>query len=814
MIETTINELETTIGQIRDTINEGIQNRSDLTKDDKLKDDAPLVDYIEAITKLKANITEAGQQIIILYTYAESKAAAEKKKTPTISWKKDENEEYVIEYGEFNPSEWVTSGAIQQDPTHKLWIRFASITKDADNADFGIPIQMTGDQGPKGDQGIPGTDAVILTGVHRLVKLYCESDTKPTVPAFRKDISSNSKFKNDLDVTRIYYGDEANPTYIDEGDWTSEYTGDANAVVWEIDVDINSKGPEVKILSTPIQKHITITSTKVEYAANNSGVSAPTSGWGDSRPSMEDNSHLWSKTITTYSNGYTHEYTSLIQELPTVIKSITTTYLATQDTTPPKENAEGWSSDIPMIGPVIWKKEVTEYTAKIGGGEGEDSNIKTIITPVAIQGASGIKFIGTVTSESDLPTEALVWNEEYIGRMGMLVGADTYIWYGTSEPTPAIEGIKRIGSNYWLDMGPIHVCDWDAEEGELGYIKNKPEEKIVQLMLTTTPYQLEKYPYFIEWALSIGQDCGSSYFPIPDDVIIQYDSLNNTIQSKGPSVPVWIYYKNPWKSNLISEDIFVEEITYLELIWKVRTSQLSVGKTYKLNCLTNFSGQSYNNGHVLIKAVSTSKLDNFGIFVHNDEKVADCWWDDFNKSFIGEYNDSMINPTSVCKTNIDTYKFIVGGLSGSRYECHKNNVSIITFSPTRIVDILNNDYNPSSTTISGKNNYVRGCDSRIAFVIGDGNHISFAGFGAGTVLIFGNNHFINASISGSVDLGSIDQPINNCVVFGISSNCKITKSNTFKILDSSSVSIESGAITAKSGDFSGSVSAAGGFFKQ
>ena len=93
MIETTINELETTIGQIRDTINEGIQNRSDLTEDDKLKDDAPLVDYIEAITKLKANITEAGQQIIILYTYAESKAAAEKKKTPTISWKKDENEE-------------------------------------------------------------------------------------------------------------------------------------------------------------------------------------------------------------------------------------------------------------------------------------------------------------------------------------------------------------------------------------------------------------------------------------------------------------------------------------------------------------------------------------------------------------------------------------------------------------------------------------------------------------------------------------------------------------------------------------------------
>ena len=155
----------------------------------------------------------------------------------------------------------------------------------------------------------------------------------------------------------------------------------------------------------------------------------------------------------------------------------------------------------------------------------------------------------------------------------MLVGADTYIWYGVDNPV--LENCQQYNGQYWLNMGPIHMCDWDTKEGELGYIKNKPEEKIVQLILTTSPYQLEKYPYFIEWALT-DTECGASYFPISDDVIIEYDSLNNTIRSKEASIPVWIYYKNPWKSNLISEDIFVEEITYLELIWKIKRLNINI----------------------------------------------------------------------------------------------------------------------------------------------------------------------------------------------------------------------------------------------
>lgn len=805
----TINNLSQSLRSIREAINAGIDSRinraTDIDISSKLGDNSSLEEYKNAIQKLNVSITSTDQQLIILYTYAKDFTEAENKRVPSVSWKEDE-----IVYGEFNPIEWVPVGPIQQDPQEKLYIRFVTIIKDSESPNYGIPIQMTGDAGPQGQQGQPGQDAVILTAVHRLVKLYNTSSTLPVVPTtFKKDNSADSRFQNNLSENRIYYTNGGTQIYVNDGhsEWKLQYSSTNESVVWEIDVDINSKNDVVKVISDPVRKNITVTGTEVTYATSDDGHTPPRDGWDvrDNVTLNEDNPYLWSKTTTTYSDGFSQDTYLLINEIPTTITGIEIKYLGTTDFTKPSES-DAWVDEMPVNSPVIWKKETTTYSNDIYSGE----NTKTTIVPIVKQGPAGVQFIGHVTSSNEL--SQLSYTDEFIGKIAMLVGADTYIWYGVDDPV--LENCQQYNGQYWLNMGPIHVCDWGANEGELGYIKNKPEEKIVQLTLTTTPYQLEKYPYFIEWALSIGQDCGSSYFPIPDDVIIEYDNLNNTIRSKGPELPVWIYYKNPWKSNLISEDIFVEEITYLELIWKVRTSQLSVGKTYKLNCLTNFSGQLYNNGHVLIKAVSTSKLDNFGIFVHNDEKVADCWWDDFNKSFIGEYNDSMINPISVCKTNIDTYKFIVGGLSGSRYECHKNNVSIITFSPTRIVDILNNDYNPSSTTISGKNNYVRGCDSRIAIVIGDGNHISFADFGAGTVLIFGNNHFINASISGSVDLGSVDQPINNCVVFGTSPNCKITKSNTFKILDSSSVSIESGAITAKSGDFSDSVSAAGGFFKQ
>jgi hypothetical protein len=85
---------------------------------------------------------------------------------------------------------------------------------------LGMPIQMTGDRGEKGETGEPGADAVILTQIHRLVKLYCVSPSKPQVPIFYKDteFDLHRKFKNDLDANRIYYEDGSSKTYVNDQD--------------------------------------------------------------------------------------------------------------------------------------------------------------------------------------------------------------------------------------------------------------------------------------------------------------------------------------------------------------------------------------------------------------------------------------------------------------------------------------------------------------------------------------------------------------------------------------------------------------------
>lgn len=470
----TIKELENTISEIRSAINSGIENDPNLDEENLLKPDSPFKDYVSAINSLHSSITSTDQQIIILYTYAKDEGSLEDKNEPEISWPKDEEE---IVYGMFYPDGWVPDPhkPISQDPNDKLWIRFVSVKK-GEEAVFGTPIQMTGDKGEKGNTGEPGADAVILTQIHRLIKLYCLSEEAPLKPKFFKSIEVDNKYRNELDVKRLYYKDGSKNVYVDSTNslWHSQWpdTWNPGQGVWEIEVDINSKSEEVVVLSEPINKIIGIKEVKTEFAVSGISVDPPEEGWSEDRPIITDDSPwLWSKTTITFKNDTKTENISLIQELPTVIKGITTLYLATSDTSEPTGAEAGWSEEIPMHGPVIWKKEITEYTSEIGGEE--DSSTRITITPVSIQGESGIKFIGSVESKDELTQEALLWEDNYIGRIGILVGKNTYIWYGTSEPVPSIEGVEKIGKNYWLDLGQIHVCDWAAKEGESGHIQNR-----------------------------------------------------------------------------------------------------------------------------------------------------------------------------------------------------------------------------------------------------------------------------------------------------------------------------------------------------
>ena len=324
-MQETINNLSQSLRNIRDAINAGIDSRitdgaTDIDISSKLDDNSSLEEYKNAIQKLNASITTTDQQLIILYTFAKDFAEADNKRVPSVSWKEDE-----IVYGEFNPIEWVPIDPRRQDPQEKLYIRFVTIIKGSESPNYGIPIQMTGDAGPQGQQGQPGQDAVILTAVHRLVKLYNTSSVEPDVlPEFKKDNGANSKFENNLSENRIYYVKDGIKVYVDDdnnSEWKLKYSSTNESVVWEIDVDINSKDDVVKVISDPVRKNITVSSTNVTYASSKNQDTHPSDGWNDREDVIlnEDNPYLWSKTTTTYSNGFSQDTYLLINEVPTTI---------------------------------------------------------------------------------------------------------------------------------------------------------------------------------------------------------------------------------------------------------------------------------------------------------------------------------------------------------------------------------------------------------------------------------------------------------------------------------------------------------------
>lgn len=48
---------------------------------------------------------------------------------------------------------------------------------------------------------------------------------------------------------------------------------------------------------------VTVSSTSVTYAVSDSGISAPSSGWQSSVPSVDNGQYLWTKTVVEYSDG-------------------------------------------------------------------------------------------------------------------------------------------------------------------------------------------------------------------------------------------------------------------------------------------------------------------------------------------------------------------------------------------------------------------------------------------------------------------------------------------------------------------------------
>lgn len=479
MIET-IEILNKTIGEIRDAI-----NSSD--KGVLLSESSPLSDYASAIRQLEAQISSTNQQLVILYTCAANDEEANAKQIPAISWP----ETTVTEDGEKIGGDVVISVTDENGwvPTHplkditedaRLYIRFASIfygESEINPDNLGIPILLEGKDGPRGDKGERGTDAVVIGLTQfRTLTLYNLQSNQPEVPEFKFDteafIANNGELSHYL-----YYTSNSTKKYVKESDSEWKFKIEPNTYAWEINVSFNSSSNKVEILSGPLYSIPSISETKIEYCLSAS--STPSEEWTEERSTISnERPYLFCRVKTKYTTGY--EFYSnpiLLEEMPVVIIGIETVYGASVDVS---IEPEEWF-DIAPFGPVIWKKETTTYNRNVGVG----SNVYTTVAPIAIQGAAGVQLLGKIDSTDDLPL-SLAYSSDYVGKLGVIVGSDTYVWYGLEDPNL---GCEKIGDYYWLNIGPLGAgdVDWNASEGDDGFIKNRTHYSKVEHRTMTIP---------------------------------------------------------------------------------------------------------------------------------------------------------------------------------------------------------------------------------------------------------------------------------------------------------------------------------------
>lgn len=157
---------------------------------------------------------------------------------------------------------------------------------------------------------------------------------------------------------------------------------------------------------------VTVKSTATTYAASSSGTTAPSSGWASSIPSVSSGQYLWTRVVTTYSDGKTSTAYSVARQgedgspgSSVTVTSTTTEYNAhTSGTSIP---TDAWSTSIPTVpeGQYLWTRIVTKYsdgktaTAYSVARQGQDGTDGTSVTVTSTKAE-----YQTSTSGTNVPT--------------------------------------------------------------------------------------------------------------------------------------------------------------------------------------------------------------------------------------------------------------------------------------------------------------------------------------------------------------------------------------------------------------------------
>lgn len=491
------NIIETITGNLSN-IREAIRE-----KGGNIDDSTALESYASAIKNIPSNTINFGQQVFIFYCRASSlDEVTNKIGKPSIKWDND-NQLFEVDTNDSGWSQEYISENVNGDALYAMFVPMHINTNTSDeNFSWPIPIAIEGKRGEKGEKGDPGTPGIV-TGMtrYKTVTLYNFDEDKPTIPEFKFDLSANNESEDSttgaLGSRWIFYIQDGTTFHVDdeEGSWFSENKNGVPA--WSIVVEIRANSASdnlVKVISTVMRNVLDVQETKTYYkkvegappqlndnievmpAVFDPGVNITPSfnipqidnTWVEHIPTLNSvNERIWTYTKATYKNGETAIISgpTLLYEMPTTITNIETQYATTASINDVPTD-DSWSDQI-IEGPVVWKREITTFNRQVDG-----SYTKVVISPTAIQGPSGIRIAGKVNNLEELASVSVSGATSDRGKLGYIVGKETYVWYGSYAGIP---GSELIGSSYWLNIGSYGFgeADWNASEEDSGYIKNR-----------------------------------------------------------------------------------------------------------------------------------------------------------------------------------------------------------------------------------------------------------------------------------------------------------------------------------------------------
>ncbi len=654
-----LNEISDGLKGIRDAIN----NSSNVT----IPEDTPLQDYKDYIEKISQTRVDIGKQIFVFYTWAKTTEEAEGYAKPSIHWNSETNDGWTVQ--ETNdwklneiPDNSNVSGSEPAD-TYYTFVMFVSLSIEdstGDDFDWPTPVQISGSKGEKGDTGLPGRDGVVAGMVlYKTVNLYINSSDKPEIEQGNITFDKENQdiyeiFANDLKINGIRVKDEVEEDDV-SGQWYSKYpSATYEDMIWMIKVSFKSDNdnttPEKSpiLLTQPVLVADSIMNVTAKYSYSNEG-----SNWFDTPlvPDI-DNQTCYVKYIITTKYGTTFETTpGVYSKFPKSISNVTYEY-GTSVSTAIIPNI--WSTTYPdMTSDVIWIQRTEEFS---------NDDIQTVQYPIGLRGPSGIQFIASVESENDLSSISPIYDNNYIGKLGVRVGQNVYVWYGTEDPN--LTGIVKKGNCYWLNVGPLSpIPDWNVKEGESGYVKNRTH--YVQLLTETkelysgslsipgntkgfvASITVDGQSYTTDYIDVESGRTGSYYFTGWDSDYIYVDFESKYIEPMGDNVGMSLYVYvtfDIWDYHKLDPKFVPQmiEISYADLKNLRDTNQLIPGMQYRIiDYETSVSigeqmsakhpfdlivtADSVNTINCKAKAVQSVR-DTSGYFTNSDLSKWDIWY--------------------------------------------------------------------------------------------------------------------------------------------------------------------------------------------